>query len=77
MRAKWSVLALLCAIFVVYTVDRALIGLLALPIQEETGLSNLRFGVLSSASSGPMRSSRRSRAWRETAWTVRSSSARR
>ncbi len=48
MRAKWSVLAFLCAIFVVYTVDRALIGLLALPIQEETGMSNLRFGVLSS-----------------------------
>lgn len=48
MRTKWSVLAFLCAIFVVYTVDRALLGLLAIPIQDETGLSNLRFGVLNS-----------------------------
>ena len=48
MRTKWSVLAFLCAIFTVYTVDRALLGLLAIPIQDETGLSNLRFGVLNS-----------------------------
>ena len=48
MKTKWSVLAFLCAIFTVYTVDRALLGLLAIPIQEETGMSNLRFGVLSS-----------------------------
>ena len=42
-------LAFLCGIFVTYTVDRALLGLLAIPIQEETGLSNVKFGVLSSA----------------------------
>ena len=45
---KWGTLALLCALFVIYTVDRALLGLLAIPIQQETGLSNVRFGVLSS-----------------------------
>ena len=49
MRNKWSVLAFLCGIFVVYTVDRALLGLLAIPIQDETGMSNVRFGLLSSA----------------------------
>lgn len=46
---KWGVLAFLCAIFVTYTVDRALLGLLSTPIQEETGLSDLRLGVLKSA----------------------------
>ena len=49
MKNKWLVLAFLCGIFVTYTVDRALLGLLAIPIQRETGLSNVRFGVLSSA----------------------------
>ncbi len=49
MKNKWVILAALCVLFVVYTVDRALLGLLAIPIQEETGLSNVRFGVLSSA----------------------------
>ena len=48
-RSKWMLLAFLCGIFVTYTVDRALLGLLAIPIQEETGLSNVKFGVLSSA----------------------------
>ena len=49
MSRKWSVLAFLCGIFVIYTVDRALLGLLAIPIQQETGLSDVRFGLLGSA----------------------------
>ena len=49
MKNKWTVLAFLCGIFVVYTVDRALIGLLAIPIQKDLGLSDLQLGVLSSA----------------------------
>ena len=49
MKGKWTVLAFLCGIFVIYTVDRALLGLLAIPIQKETGLSDLKFGCLSSA----------------------------
>ena len=49
MKNKWTVLAFLCGIFVVYTVDRALIGLLAIPIQKDLGLSALQLGVLSSA----------------------------
>ena len=49
MKGKWTLLAFLCAIFVTYTVDRALLGILAVPIQEETGISNVRFGVLSAA----------------------------
>lgn len=48
MRGKWTVLAFLCVLFVVYTIDRALLGLLAIPIQNETGMSNVRFGILSS-----------------------------
>lgn len=44
---KWVLLVSLCLIFVVYTVDRALLGILALPIQQDTGISNVRFGVLS------------------------------
>lgn len=49
MKGKWALLALLCAIFVTYTVDRALLGLLAVPIQNELGLGNTMFGVLSAA----------------------------
>lgn len=49
MSKKWSLLIFLCAIFVLYTIDRALLGLLAVPIQNETGISNVRFGVLSAA----------------------------
>ena len=49
MRNKWTVLAFLCGIFVVYTVDRALIGLLAIPLQKDLGLTDLQLGVLSSA----------------------------
>jgi len=49
MRNKWLLLGFLCAIFVVYTVDRALLGILAIPIQRETGLSDVQFGALNSA----------------------------
>ena len=49
MKNKWTVLAFLCGIFVVYTVDRALIGLLAIPIQKDLGLSDLQLGFLGSA----------------------------
>ncbi len=45
---KWHSLAFLCGIFFVYTVDRALLGLLAIPIQNETGVSDLQFGILNS-----------------------------
>lgn len=48
MKGKWSILVFLCVIFVVYTVDRAVLGVMAIPIQEETGLSNIRFGILNS-----------------------------
>ncbi len=49
MSGKWCSLAFLCVMFFVYTVDRALLGLLAIPIQAETGISDLRFGILNSA----------------------------
>lgn len=49
MRGKWRVLAFLCVLFAIYTIDRALLGLLAIPIQKETGMSNVRFGMLNSA----------------------------
>ena len=48
-RTKWLVLVFLCAIFIIYTIDRALLGLLAIPIQKEMGLSDVRMGVLNSA----------------------------
>ena len=48
-RSKWCCLAFLCGIFFVYTVDRALLGLLAIPIQQETGISDFEFGVLNAA----------------------------
>lgn len=46
---KWTILLALCVIFVLYTIDRALLGLLAIPIQAETGISDVRFGILGSA----------------------------
>jgi len=49
MKNKWMLLALLCAIFVMYTVDRALLGLLAVPIQTDLGLSDVQFGFVSAA----------------------------
>jgi len=49
MKNKWTLVGFLCALFVVYTVDRALLGILAVPIQNETGIDNVRFGILSAA----------------------------
>ena len=49
MKSKWTVLAFLCGIFFTYTVGRALLGLLAIPIQESFGISGIRFGILNSA----------------------------
>jgi MFS family permease len=49
MKNKWWLLAFLCGTFFVYTIDRALLGLLAIPIQEETGISDIQFGILNSA----------------------------
>ena len=49
MKGKWTILALLCAAVLVYTLDRALLGVLAIPIQDETGISDIQFGVLNSA----------------------------
>ena len=48
-KGKWAILGFLCAIFVTYTVDRALLGILAKPIQDELGLTNGQFGILSAA----------------------------
>ena len=48
-RNKWGMLCFLCGLFVLYTIDRAMLGLLAVPIQQETGLSDVKFGVLSAA----------------------------
>ena len=48
-RGKWVQLAFLCAIFFVYTVDRAFLGLMAIPIQRETGIGDVAFGFLNSA----------------------------
>jgi len=49
MKGKWTLLVFLCATFVVYTIDRALLGVLAIPIQRDTGMSDVQFGVLNSA----------------------------
>lgn len=49
MKSKWTLVAFLCALFVIYTVDRALLGLLAQPIQSELGISNVRYGVITAA----------------------------
>lgn len=46
---KWKQLAFLCAIFVVYTVDRAMPGPLALSIQNDVGINDIQFGVLNAA----------------------------
>ena len=47
-RNKWMLLAFLCGLFLVYTVDRAILGVLAIPIQDELKLSDVQFGLLSS-----------------------------
>lgn len=49
MKNKWQLLAFLCGVFFVYTVDRALLGLFAIPLQKDTGISDFQFGVLNSA----------------------------
>lgn len=49
MKNKWTLLAFLCAIFVVYTIDRAMLGPLAIPIQKDTGISDVQFGFLNAA----------------------------
>lgn len=49
MRNKWALLLLLCATFAVYTVDRALLGPLAIPIQADTGITDVQFGILNAA----------------------------
>ena len=47
-RNKWTLLAFLCGLFLVYTVDRAILGVLAIPIQDELKLTDVQFGILSS-----------------------------
>ena len=49
MRNKWTLLAFVAAIHVTYVVARSLLGVLAVPIQAETGLDNVAFGVLTAA----------------------------
>lgn len=48
-KGKWTLLAFLCGTFFIYTVDRSLLGILAIPIQAETGIPDTRFGVLNAA----------------------------
>ena len=50
MRNKWTLLAFIAGIHVTYVVARSLLGVLAVPIQTETGLDNVSFGVLVAAS---------------------------
>ena len=40
---KWTILAFLCGLFLFYTVDRAILGVLAIPIQDELKLSDVQF----------------------------------
>lgn len=48
MKSKWTLLAFLCGLFLIYNVDRAVLGVLAIPIQDEMGISDVQFGLLSS-----------------------------
>ena len=48
MKNKWVLLAFLCGLFLVYNIDRGILGVLAIPIQEEFGLTDVQFGCLSS-----------------------------
>lgn len=50
MQNKWTLLAFIAGIHVTYVVARSLLGVLAVPIQKETGLDNVSFGVLVAAS---------------------------
>ena len=49
MRNKWSLLAFIAAIHVTYVVSRSLLGILAVPIQTDTGIDNVSFGFLLAA----------------------------
>lgn len=46
MRNKWTLLAFVAAIHVTYVVSRSLLGLLAIPIQRDTGIDDTSFGLL-------------------------------
>ena len=43
---KWLTLAVLCLAYFFYLSDRMLFGLLVLPIQQETGLTDLQIGTI-------------------------------
>jgi len=43
---KWLTLAVLCCAYFFYMSDRMLFGLLVLPIQKETGLTDLQIGMI-------------------------------
>jgi len=49
MKNKWTILGFLCVTFVIYTIDRALLGPLAIPIQKDTGVSDIELGLLNAA----------------------------
>lgn len=46
---KWVVLALLSGAFFFHQADRALLGLLTIPIQEDLGLTDLQIGWVNTA----------------------------
>ena len=46
MKSKWLTLGLLCLAYFFYMSDRMLFGLLVLPIQKDTGLSDLQIGSI-------------------------------
>ena len=46
---KWVVLALLSGAFFFHQADRALFGLLTIPIQEDLGLTDLQIGWVNTA----------------------------
>lgn len=46
MNRKWLTLAVLCCAYFFYMSDRMLFGLLVLPIQKETGLTDLQIGLI-------------------------------
>lgn len=48
-RYKWGVLAMLSCAFFFHQADRALFGLLTLPIQEDLGLSDIQIGWVNTA----------------------------
>jgi MFS family permease len=46
---KWFTLSFLSLAFFFYMSDRALFGLLVIPIQESTGLSDIQIGLVDTA----------------------------